>query len=339
MLGSHYRAYVLGRKLPKHLRKLVWQNGLHTNCENRLHIAESASIGKNVKLLSSGDISANDEAHFYIGENAFIGDEVELGITPNSILKIGKNTSMHKGTVILGNVQIGSYCIFSYNIFIASGNHVTNLNPTWLIKDQDDKYLISQPKERVVIEDDVWLGWGVFIKSGVYIGKGAIIGANSVVTKNIEPYSIYAGSPARQLGQRLDFKPPAAITAIQDDHLPYFYSGFNNDQASLSESRHFQSIWTGKHSIAVLKGTSSYLRIVGINVKKGNVKITIEVNQEEISSFEIQPGRFEKVLTINASRKFAESIYPDFFDDCLLIKLMHDGEPLNHIGIESISLL
>ena len=54
------------------------------------------------------------------------------------------------------------------------------------------------------VENDVWIGSGVFIKAGVKIGSGAIIGANAVVTHDVEPYSIVAGVPAKEIRKRLD---------------------------------------------------------------------------------------------------------------------------------------
>lgn len=61
---------------------------------------------------------------------------------------------------------------------------------------------------RLVIEDDVWVGFGAIVLSGVRIGKGSIIAAGAVVTKDVEPYSIVGGNPARQISRRL---PDASI--------------------------------------------------------------------------------------------------------------------------------
>jgi len=58
--------------------------------------------------------------------------------------------------------------------------------------------------EKVVIEDDVWVGYRAIIMSGVHIGFGSIVAAGSVVTKDVEPMSIYAGVPARKVGERFD---------------------------------------------------------------------------------------------------------------------------------------
>ncbi len=53
-----------------------------------------------------------------------------------------------------------------------------------------------------IIEDDVWIGRNAIIMPGVRIGKGSIVGAGAVVTKNVEPYSIVGGVPAKLIRKR-----------------------------------------------------------------------------------------------------------------------------------------
>ncbi len=53
----------------------------------------------------------------------------------------------------------------------------------------------------VKIEDDVWIGFNAAVMKGVTIGRGAVIGACAVITKNVEPYAIMAGNPARKVGE------------------------------------------------------------------------------------------------------------------------------------------
>lgn len=58
---------------------------------------------------------------------------------------------------------------------------------------------IDTSKHSIIIGDDVWIGAGAIILNGVTIGNGAIVGAGAVVTKNVEPYTIVVGNPARKL--------------------------------------------------------------------------------------------------------------------------------------------
>lgn len=58
---------------------------------------------------------------------------------------------------------------------------------------------IDTSKHTITICDDVWIGAGAIILNGITIGKGAIVGAGSVVTKNVEPYTIVVGNPAKKI--------------------------------------------------------------------------------------------------------------------------------------------
>jgi acetyltransferase-like isoleucine patch superfamily enzyme len=70
------------------------------------------------------------------------------------------------------------------------------------IRDKD--YNWKGLNEKVIIEDDVWIGYGAIILSGTRIGPGSIIAAGSVVTDDVEPYSIFAGNPARKIKDRFE---------------------------------------------------------------------------------------------------------------------------------------
>ena len=61
------------------------------------------------------------------------------------------------------------------------------------------KQMVSVKKIGVIIENDCWIGAGAIILNGVTVGEGAIVGAGSVVTKDVEPYTIVAGNPARKI--------------------------------------------------------------------------------------------------------------------------------------------
>ena len=62
----------------------------------------------------------------------------------------------------------------------------------------------AHAKGDIIIEDDVWIGFGAIIMSGVHIKQGAVIAAGSVVTKNVESYSVVAGCPARHIKYRFE---------------------------------------------------------------------------------------------------------------------------------------
>src|SRR6185437_10278424 len=87
----------------------------------------------------------------------------------------------------------------------------------------------------VTVGEDCWLGINAVVTPGVSIGRGCIVGANSVVTRDLPPYTIAAGAPARPIGARLQFSPPSRLDAGSDADLPYFYCGFR--QLRISDSK------------------------------------------------------------------------------------------------------
>lgn len=126
----------------------------------------------------------------------------------NSIL--GDFSYVSAGTVIL-EAEIGKFCSIGPNVRIAPGKHPTHTivsthpaiysNPSYCLKNfaPDDKHA---PFRKVVIGNDVWICANAVISDGVTIGDGAIIASNAVVTKNVEPYSIVAGIPAKHVRYR-----------------------------------------------------------------------------------------------------------------------------------------
>ncbi len=96
-----------------------------------------------------------------------------------------------KGKVLIGkNVSIAPYVTF---VVDSSPNNGVELPKIPYVKN----YLIKD--ETIRVEDEVWIGANAVILSGVRVGKCSIIGAGSVVTKDVEPYCIYAGVPAKKI--------------------------------------------------------------------------------------------------------------------------------------------
>lgn len=93
-------------------------------------------------------------------------------------------------------LQIGNYCSIAKNVkFLLSGEHNYRRFSTYPF----DKILGSGKVEcecrgAIILEDDVWIGYGCIILSGCRIGKGAVIGAGSIVAKDIPPYTVYVGN-------------------------------------------------------------------------------------------------------------------------------------------------
>lgn len=112
-------------------------------------------------------------------------------------IKIGNNVTLNEWVYIdgFGNVTIGNGVRIAHRATILSSDH-RYADPDVFI------YLQGIVKKETVIEDDVWIGCNAVVLPGVRIGKGAIIAASAVVTKDVEPFAMMAGVPARLIGRR-----------------------------------------------------------------------------------------------------------------------------------------
>lgn len=106
-------------------------------------------------------------------------------------------------------LTIGKYCSIAEGVCIfLGGNHRTDWVSMYPFPDffPEASHITGHPQTKgdVIIGSDVWIGNGAVIMSGVKIGSGAVIGARSLVTKNVEPFSIVAGNPAKHIKYRFD---------------------------------------------------------------------------------------------------------------------------------------
>ena len=126
----------------------------------------------------------------YIGKGSFIMKHNYI-MTPQ-LLSIGEYSHVNRGCVIdaRGSITIGNNVSISHNVSIMSGGHDYN-SPTFR-----GRFL------PIHIEDNVWIGNNAVILQNIRIGTGAVICAGAVVTKDVEPYSVVAGVPARKIKER-----------------------------------------------------------------------------------------------------------------------------------------
>jgi acetyltransferase-like isoleucine patch superfamily enzyme len=113
---------------------------------------------------------------------------------PHSGIRIGRDSLIGEYSVIRGQggVQIGERVYTSPFTQIIAVNHVF---------DDPNRPFVEQgiTAEGIVIEDDVWLGAGAIITDGVKVGRGAVVAAGAVVTKDVAPYTVVGGVPAKPL--------------------------------------------------------------------------------------------------------------------------------------------
>ena len=116
-------------------------------------------------------------------------------------IKIGKNFYIGRYSQIECDSIIGNNVIFA-NCVALVGKYDHNYqqigtSTRLASKIRDKDYNWKGLTSKIFIEDDVWIGYGAIIMSGVKIGRGSIIAAGSLVTRDIEPYSIVGGNPAK----------------------------------------------------------------------------------------------------------------------------------------------
>jgi len=130
-----------------------------------------------------------------IAKNIFPINAVTVGKRSYGLIHVREFPSKNE------KVQIGNYVSIANNVtFILGGNHQINTFTTFplytkLIGAYPERDAYS--KGSIIVEDEVWIGYGTTILSGVKIGKGAIVAAGSIVTKDVPQYAIVGGNPAK----------------------------------------------------------------------------------------------------------------------------------------------
>jgi len=130
---------------------------------------------------------------FSLGRNSTIEDFSTINNGVGDV-EIGDRTRLGMANVIIGPIKIGNDIMFAQNIVASGLNHVyEDIN----VPIADQHVYTSL----ITIEDEVWIGANAVITAGVTIGKHSVVAAGSVVTKDVPPFSIVAGNPARLLKQ------------------------------------------------------------------------------------------------------------------------------------------
>ena len=183
--------------------------------KNEVYFLENVTVEENVVIYNNVRISDSVlERDCVIGEDSVLNN-CQIG----NYCKLNRNT-------MLGNTKIGDYtyagmrltafhsligkfCSISWNVTIGGANHDYNKLTThaMLYNKQfgmTDTPLYDRFNNSCVIGNDVWIGAGAQVLRGTNIGDGAVIAAGAVVTRDVEPYSIMAGVPAKKIGQRFN---------------------------------------------------------------------------------------------------------------------------------------
>lgn len=131
---------------------------------------------------------------------AEMGEGFQLGIGTRipAGSRLGKYAYIGKGFSAPSPVCVGDLCMISTNVTLVGNDHGTDRPDLPIRLDFRWAHNIT------VFEGDVWIGHGAIIRSGIRVGRGAVIAAGAVVTKDVEPYTIVGGNPARIIRKRFD---------------------------------------------------------------------------------------------------------------------------------------
>ena len=166
--------------------------------ENNVRIAQAGNVnlGANVYLDYGVYLHACPQG-IHIGDNVFVMHQTELHVynfrqLPQSGIWIGDNCFIGESTIVRGQggVHIGN------SVLVAPGAKILAVNH--LFGDVTQPVMAQGIEAKgIVIKDGAWIGGGAILLDGVHIGKGAIVGAGAVVTRDVPPFSVAVGSPAR----------------------------------------------------------------------------------------------------------------------------------------------
>jgi acetyltransferase-like isoleucine patch superfamily enzyme len=174
--------------------------------QNIQKVESCCVLGLNSKLhkQSTIDNHANNRDLIVIGRNTHVRGEL-LVFAYGGNISIGNDCYVGEGTRIWSgeNVQIGNSVLISHNCNIIDTNshelnylerHIGYVNMLEKGHPQSKGSILTS---KIVIHDNAWISFNCIILKGVTIGKGAVVAAGSVVTKDVEPFTVVAGNPAK----------------------------------------------------------------------------------------------------------------------------------------------
>ena len=186
------------------------------------------TLGKHIKIYNNAQVKNSIIGNYVsIGDFAIVSDsnmESHSEINRRNWIvnsSIGSYSYTGIGSNIL-HASVGRFCSISWNVSIGGANHdytkITTSRLSRYYRLDTGKYFDfneNNYNDPCIIDNDVWIGSNVVVLRGVNIGNGAVIGAGSVVTKDVEPYSIVAGNPARVIKKRFDEEIITELCEIQ----------------------------------------------------------------------------------------------------------------------------
>ena len=168
-------------------------------------------------------------------------------------VSIGKYSDIGYDCTII-NTEIAAFCSLGANIIIGGASHTIDWVSTSPVFNENKDHLpkkFSNHKfnleSKNIIGNDVWIGNNVLIKSGVCVGDGAVIGMGSVVTKDVPPYEIWGGNPAKLIKNRFDENEKKELLKIkwwswEDDKILIYAKYFNNVSELINKLKYINNV-------------------------------------------------------------------------------------------------
>jgi acetyltransferase-like isoleucine patch superfamily enzyme len=195
----YFISYLIKGSIRKAAGKITdWSCKAHSICDKRTYFTMNATVGnfprnKNKIKIGEDSVIEGKLVVFKYGGEIIVGNNVYIGL----------NSNIWSGEQVI----IGNNVLISHNVNVIDTNsheidHVERAERFRnLVKHGHPKDKASIVTSKIKIEDYVWISFGATVLKGVTIGEGAIVAANAVVTKDVLPYTMVAGNPAKVVKQ------------------------------------------------------------------------------------------------------------------------------------------
>jgi acetyltransferase-like isoleucine patch superfamily enzyme len=180
-------------RLKQRLHRLMFKHGRPRRWVKWLLNPWVFRYGKRVVIRRHSVLNLSPNHPFCIGDDSRIE---EFCVLDNGVgeISIGSNTLIGLRCTLIGPLRIGSQVILAQNVVLSGLNHCYQDTTQPIVRQ-------GVSTSAITIDDDVWIGADAVITAGVHIGRHCVVAAGSIVTKDVPPYSVVAGNPARVIKQ------------------------------------------------------------------------------------------------------------------------------------------